>query len=89
MKDSKENELDFLEAAIEFEDTIIRYRLIPKEEVKGLDVIGDYYLFTIRQKHIKKFLNSFCEINGLPEVGDRLKLHTQAFSVEIVELLPA
>jgi len=25
----------------------------------------------------------------LPEVGDRLKLHTQAFSIEIVELLPA
>jgi len=89
MKDSKENELDFLEAAIEFEDTIIRYRLIPKEEVEGLDVMGNYYLFTIQQKHIKKFLSSFCEINGLPEVGDRLKLHTQAFSIEIVELLPA
>ena len=71
MKDSKENELDFLEAAIEFEDIIIRYRLIPKEEVEGLDVMGNYYLFTIQQKHIKKFLNSFCEINGLPEVGDR------------------
>ena len=89
MKDSKENELDFLESAIEFEDTIIRYRLIPKEEVEGLDVMGNYYLFTIQQKHIKKFLNSFCEINGFPEVGDRLKLHTQAFSIEIVELLPA
>jgi len=89
MKDSKENELDFLEASIEFEDTIIRYRLIPKEEVVGLDIMGNYYLFTIQQKHIKKFLNSFCEINGLPEVGDRLKLHTQAFSIEIVELLPA
>ena len=89
MKDSKENELDFLEAAIEFEDTIIRYRLIHKEEVVGLDVMRNYYLFTIQQKHIKKFLNSFCEINGLPEVGDRLKLHTQAFSIEIVELLPA
>jgi hypothetical protein len=88
MKDSKENELDFLEAAIEFEDTVIRYRLIPKEEVEGLDVMGNYYLFTIQQKHIKKFLNSFCDINGLPEVGDRLKLHTQAFSIEIVELLP-
>ena len=83
MKDSKENELDFLESAIEFEDIIIRYRLIPKEEVEGLDVMGNYYLFTIQQKHIKKFLNSFCEINGLPEVGDRLKLHTQAFSIEI------
>ena len=83
MKDSKENELDFLEAAIEYEDTIIRYRLIPKEEVEGLDVMGNYYLFTIQQKHIKKFLNSFCEINGLPEVGDRLKLHTQAFSIKI------
>ena len=89
MKDSKENELDFLESAIEFQDIIIRYRLIPKEEVEGLDVMGNYYLFTIQQKHIKKFLNSFCEINGLPEVGDRLKLHTQAFSIEIVELLPA
>ena len=89
MKDSKENELDFLESAIEFEDIIIRYRLIPKEEVEGLDVMGNYYLFTIQQKHIKKFLNSFCDINGLPEVGDRLKLHTQAFSIEIVELLPA
>ena len=89
MKDSKENELDFLESAIEFEDIIIRYRLIPKEEVEGLDVMGNYYLFTIQQKHINKFLNSFCEINGLPEVGDRLKLHTQAFSIEIVELLPA
>jgi len=89
MKDSKENELYFLEASIEFEDTIIRYRLIPKEEVEGLDVMENYYLFTIQQKHIKKFLNSFCEINGLPEVGDRLKLHTQAFSIEIVELLPA
>ena len=89
MKDSKGNELDFLEAAIEFEDTIIRYRLIPKEEVEGLDVMGNYYLFTIQQKHIKKFLNSFCDINGLPEVGDRLKLHTQAFSIEIVELLSA
>jgi hypothetical protein len=88
MKDSKENELDFLESAIEFEDIIIRYRLIPKEEVEGLDVMGNYYLFTIQQKHIKKFLNSFCDINGLPEVGDRLKLHTQAFSIEIVELLP-
>ena len=88
MKDLKENELDFLETAIEFEDPIIRYRLIPKEEVEGLDVMGNYYLFTIQQKHIKKFLNSFCDINGLPEVGDRLKLHTQAFSIEIVELLP-
>ena len=87
MKDSKENELDFLESAIEFEDIIIRYRLIPKEEVEGLDVMGNYYLFTIQQKHIKKFLNSFCDINGLPEVGDRLKLHTQAFSIEVVGLL--
>jgi len=29
--------MDFLEAAIEFEDTIVRYRLIPKEEVEGLE----------------------------------------------------
>jgi len=86
MKDSKENELDFLEAAIEFEDTIIRYRLIPKKEVEGLDVMGNYYLFTIQQKHIKKFLNSFCEINGLPEVGDRFSLHTQPFKIEIIEV---
>ena len=86
MKDSKENELDFLEAAIEFEDTIIRYRLIPKEEVEGLDVMGNYYLFTIQQKHIKKFLNSFCEINGLPEVGYRFSLHTQPFKIEIIEV---
>ena len=78
--------MDFLEAAIEFEDNNIRYRLIPKEEVEDLDLMGNYYLFTIQQKHIKKFLNSFCEINGLPEVGDCLKLHTQAFSIEIKSL---
>jgi len=39
--------MDFLEAAIEFEDNIIRYRLIPKEEVEDLDLMGNYYLFTI------------------------------------------
>ena len=50
MKDSKENEFDFIEIAIEFEDNIICYCLIPKEEIEGLDVMGNCYLLTIQQK---------------------------------------